>query len=230
MLALLAVRLASPTINDVLQKGLTDVTFTAHVVKGNQDALAKINRDFGKSFEFSSAKVSMKEPLKVRIESRYEDMTVVMVENDASQVYLIPKIRMKQKRDLTKSPGGRQTFMDFGILTPDLFPAVFSAKFDGADGTTETFDLTFSPSPNYTDTSKQVVTVDVAKKYVIKRLWYGQDGKLKATFNYSDPQLVNGAWIPTDMVVRNREGTVAGETKATDIKVNQGLADSLFGT
>ncbi len=92
------------------------------------------------------------------------------------------------------------------------------------------FDIAFKASDNYKDTSHQRITVDSAKHFVLKREWFGQDGKLRATFVYSEPTQISGVWLPTDMKVSNADGQLAGETKAKEIKVNQGLDDKLFAT
>ncbi|MHB8635969.1 MAG: LolA-like protein [Fimbriimonadaceae bacterium] len=218
----------APSIDDYCQTGLRDVSFTATVVSGDQEALKKIGKDFGTSFKFSSAKVYIQEPFKLRIESDYEGSKVVMVENDLTTVYSIPGIR--RVRDLTHSPGGRQTLLDFGVLAPSLFKSVFDASFVSAsarDGTV-TFDLTFKPSTSYKDTTRYRVVIDASKLYVERRDWFGQDGALRATFLYNAPKLVKGVWVPTDVSVRNGEGKFAGETRATDIRVNSGLDPKLF--
>ncbi len=117
---------SAPTIDSYLQSGLKDAEFTAVVVKGDQAALSKIGKDFGRSYEFSSAHVYAKEPFELRIESKYEGTTVSMIENATSSVYHVPGVRLKPS-DLTHSPGRRQTFLDFGILTPSLFSDLFDA-------------------------------------------------------------------------------------------------------
>ena len=223
-------RMTPPTIATYCQGGLHDATFTAKVVSGDQAALAKIGKDFGTSYKFSSAQVFIEEPFKLRVESNWEGSKVVMVENDLTTVYSIPGTGIKKARDLTHSPGGRQTLMDFGILTPSLFASVFDAAFvseNTGDGTV-TFDLTFKASPDYKDTTRHRIVIDAAKQFVVRREWYGQDGVLKATFVYGVPVQVAGCWVPTDMKVSNSEGKLAGETRADGLKVNAGVDEKLF--
>jgi hypothetical protein len=221
--------LAAPeAIETFVQPGLHDAEFTAKIVSGDQAALAKIGKDFGTSYKFSSAHVYVKDPFELRIESVYEGTKVTMIENGTTVSYRAAGFR--RPRDLTHSPGGRQTFLDFGILTSSLFSVLFDAAFVSADNTagTATFDLTFKPSPDYQDTSRHRIVVDTAKHYVIRREWFGQDGKLRATFDYSEPQQCSGCWVPTDMKVTNAEGKLAGETRAENVKINSDLDEKLF--
>ncbi|MFX4918095.1 hypothetical protein ABTB83_19165, partial [Acinetobacter baumannii] len=91
------------------------------------------------------------------------------------------------KENLAKSPGKRQTWLDFGIVTPALFSGLFDAKFVRNDRETGAvvFDLTYPASLD--DSSRQRVFIDPVKKVVHRREWYGQDGKLKAIFTYESP-------------------------------------------
>jgi hypothetical protein len=218
------------SIDTYCQTGLHDATFTAKVVSGDQDALQKIGRDFGTSYKFSSARVFLEEPFKLRVESNYEGSKVVMVENDLKVVYSLPGVG-KKGRDLTHAPGARQTMLDFGILTPSLFATIFDAAFvseSSTDGTV-TFDLTFKASPDYKDTTRYRVVIDSAKHYVMRRDWFGQDGGLRAIFRYDVPVQVGGCWVPTDMKVSNAEGKLAGVTRAEGLKINAGIDEKLFG-
>ena len=223
-------RPAPPTIDAYCRHGLHDATFTAKVVSGDQAALSKIGRDFGTSYKFNSAQVFIEEPFKLRVESNWQGSKVVMVENDLTTVYTIPGTGIKKVRDLTHSPGGRQTLMDFGILAPSLFASVFDAAFvsENTGEGTVTFDLTFKTSPEYKDTTRHRIVIDATKQYVVRREWYGQDGVLKATFAYGVPVQVAGCWVPTDMRVSNSDGKLAGETRAEGLKVNTGLDEKLF--
>ena len=211
-----------------MQAGVKTLRFDLVVVKADQKELRKINRDFGKSFKFPSAKVWIEEPFKLRVESRYEDTTVVMVENDLTTVYSVPQAKLRRTRDLTHSPGGRQTFLDFGLLTPSLSRDFLAAKYVGSDGTGPIFDLTYVPSSDYKDTTRFRVWFDAKGGYIVKREWYAQDGHLLATFQYRDPKSFGGVTVPTDVVVMNGDGHFAGETRATDIGVNVSIDPKLF--
>jgi len=228
--ALLSVFRVTPAIDAFCASDFRDASFTAKVVSGNQDELRKIGKDFGTSYKFNSAQVFIQEPFKLRIESNYEGSKVVMVENDLTTLYLIPGTNIKQRRDLTHSPGGRQTLLDFGVLTPSLFKSLFEATFvsENPETKTITFDFTFKPSDQYKDTTRYRVLIDTERHFVTRREWYGQDGVLRATFDYGEPRQVSGIWVPTDMKVSNRDGKLAGETKAEGLKLNTGLDEKLF--
>jgi outer membrane lipoprotein-sorting protein len=88
------------------------------------------------------------------------------------------------------------------------------------------FDVTYQNRQH--DTSRHRIWVDKDRKIVKKREWYGQDGRQMATFSYENPQRVGGVWFPTRQVVRNMDDRVAGVSEFENIRVNTGLADSLF--
>ncbi len=219
------------SIKDVWQAGLRDASFTAQVSTGNQRELAKINKDFANSYRFKSSTVKMKEPFKLRLESKVEDQNILFIVNGTTRLVRVPQANVNIHENLAKSPGKRQTALDFGMITPGLFNELFTSKFVRNDRATGdvVFDLTYIPKLD--DTTRHRVWVDPQKKFVTKREWYSQiDGRLLATFTYENPKQSGGVWFPTRVTVRNADNKVAGVTDYTNLVVNGGLDDSLFKT
>ena len=218
----------SQNIDSYVQKGFDDASLTARVKYANQKELAKINDDFGKSYRVPYTEIKVKEPFKLRLETNVEDTKVLYILNGPKLLIRIPRVKINSRQDLSKSPGRRQTLLDFGILTPSLFTGLFQAKFVRLDRATNdvVFDVTYPAALD--DTSRHRIWIDPQKKYVTKREWYSQQGRQLATFFYNEPSNIGGVWMPTKMQVKNVDGVLAGETYYTGLKVNQGLADSLF--
>jgi outer membrane lipoprotein-sorting protein len=230
-LALTAIAFAAqqPSINDYVQKGFEDATLTASIVKGDQRELKKINDDFGQSYRFETTKIMIKEPFKLRLETQTDDTSILYILNGTTQAMKIPRAKINLKQNLGDKPGRRQTSMDFGFLTPSLFAGTFfKAQFVRNDRATGdvVFDLTYMP--NLDDSSRHRVWIDPEKRFVTKREWYNQHGRQMATFFYENPKQFDGVWMPTQLRVMNVEGKVAGITRYDSIRVNSGLADSLF--
>ena len=226
--AALSLGFQTPSINQYVQRNLNDATFQARVIKADQLELKKINKDFGQSYRFETTTIRFKEPFMMRVEATVDDSSILYIINGSTQLFKVPRIRLNQRTDLSKSPGRRQTPLDFGILTPSLFENLFVAKFVRNDRATGdlVFDLTYPA--NLDDTSRHRIWVDAEKKYVTKREWYNQYGRQLATFIYENPQQEAGVWVPSKLTVRNVDNKVAGVTAYADIKINTGLSDSLF--
>lgn len=220
----------SQDIDSYVQKTFKDASLTARIKFANQKELAKINDDFGTTYRVPSSEVKVKEPFKLRMETNVEDTKVLYIINGADLLIRIPRIKVNSRQNLADKPGRRQTLLDFGILTPSLFTDLFEAKFVRVDRATNdvVFDVTYPKKLD--DTSRHRIWIDPQKKIVTKREWYNQPGRQLATFFYNDPVNVNGVWMPTKMQVKNMDNVLAGETYYTGLKVNQGLADSLFST
>lgn len=220
---------AAPTISKFIQTGFKDVSFDWVKTSGKQSELQKINKDFAQSYRVKDVSVQMKEPFMIRLESKVNDTEMLMVMNGATRKVSIPRARINTKEDLSDSPGKRQTTLDFGILSPSLFGNLFTATYIRKDRATghEVFDLKYLAK--FKDTSRHRVWIDPDQKFVAKREWYGQDGgKLMATFVYDQAKKVNDIWVPTRQTVRTSENTLAGISEYRNIKVNSGLANSLF--
>ncbi len=219
---------STPSINSYLQRDLTDISWTAKIVKGVQSELKKINSDFGQVYRFESSTIKYKEPNKLRVESVTDDTKVTYVINGTMQWFNLGSVKISRKTDLSKAPGRRQTALDFGMLTPALFDNFFQAKFVRVDRATSdaVFDLTYISSLK--DNSRHRIWVDPEKHIVLKREWYGQTGQLMATFNFEQPKKFGSVWMSTRLTVRNADNVVAGITSYDGIHVNSGLSDSVF--
>ena len=219
----------SQNVSDYVQRNLQDATMVARVKVANLRELAKINKDYSKQYEFQKTVFKLKEPFKLRGDAEINDTNVTYVLNGTHLTIRIPRLAaLSSKQDLSNSPGRRQTFMDFGVLTPALFDTFLDARFVRQDRATNNavFDIVYNKK--FSDTTRFRVWIDPAKKYITKREWYGQNGNQKATFDYDSPVEVSGIWLPTHVVVRNTENKIAAETVYDSIKVNTGLPDSLF--
>lgn len=227
-LAALAPAVQSPKIDAYIQPNFRDASFTAKVVKKNQDELKKINDDFGQGYRFNSTIVRMKEPFKLRLDANVEDTTVTYVVNGTRRLIKVPRLRVNTKQDLSEDPGQRQTFMDFGVLTPSLFNGLFDAKFVRVDRATGdiVYDLTYEP--RFKDKTRYRVWIDSDKKYVTKREWYHRKGRMVATFVYDAPVSDNGVTMPSRLTVKNGDDVVAGVTRYEGVKLNTGLSEDLF--
>ncbi|HLJ53820.1 MAG TPA: outer membrane lipoprotein-sorting protein, partial [Chthonomonadaceae bacterium] len=79
------------------------------------------------------------------------------------------------------------------------------------------------------DTSYRLLWIDPKTKIVVKREEYSQMHKLNGTFWYLDPkEVAPGIWFPTRLEAYNRDNQQAGVTLYRDVRVNQGLDDSVF--
>lgn len=215
-------------IKNVWQSGLNDVTFVATVGDNSQRELRKINKDFADSYQFDKTTVQIKEPFKLRMTGKVKDQEILFVVNGGRKLIKIQN-GVNLKQDVSKAPGKRQTAFDFGLLPDHLFNNYFQAKFVRNDRATgmPVYDVTYVSSLN--DKTRHRIWVDASKKHIVKREWYSQiDGRLMATFDYTGGAKVNNVWIPGKVTVKNSEGKVAGTMTYSSVKVNSGLADSLF--
>lgn len=219
---------SNPSIQTYALDALKDVSFTQRIVSGNQRELRKINQDFANSYRFTSAKVWMKEPFMLRMESNVDDTQIFFLVNGTRKLIRIPRSRINIKDDVSMSPGKRQTAFDFGLVPPSLFRDLFQASFVRMDRATgdAVFDVTYVP--RLKDKTRHRVWIDPQRQALTRREWYGQDGGLMATFVLEDFQKLEGMWLPGKVTVRNADNAVAGVTRYENVKVNQGLAASLF--
>lgn len=218
----------SNNIDSYLPSGLKDISFSGKITQRYSKELGKIDQSYVQQYAIDSLQMRAKEPFKLRIDAKSDETSVLTIINGGTKLISIPALKIKKKSNVSQEPGQRQTLMDFILLTPGDAHNFLNAKFVRFDRETgnPVFDLTFPASLDYP--VRHRVWLDKDEKYVVRREWYGLQGQLRATFLYSNPTKIKGISVPTVMKVMNAENKLAGESKYTNIKVNEGLADSLF--
>lgn len=221
----------SSNINDYICAKLDDFSAIMKVVPPvNNEAAAKVNKDFGLFYTLKGdVKVQYKEENKLRLDARIKTSNAVYIMNGYTQFALVPSFHISSKTSLGNEPGKRKTLLDVGMISRG-YMAYSNAEYKGTgvvNGVTcAKFKLTFKGN---LDTSHRLVWIDPVSKVTLKREDYSQKGKLNVTYMYMDPkQVAPGIWFPTHVSAYNNEGEKVGELSYNEIKVNQGIEDSVF--
>ena len=226
-LTVLTTLFQGPSISQYTQP-IKDISFSMDVRTGNQTELRKNSKDFGEAYRFGHVTFKIKDSFQIRGETKVDDTSILMIMNDGIRVFRAPRQNISLKKDVRDRPGQRQTIFEFGLVTPQLFDSFLDAKFVRQDRATgdAVFDLTYDA--RFGDKSRYRVWIDSERKFTARKEWYGQDGDLKATFLFTNPEKVGSFWLPTVASVKNAEGKVAGVLNYSHFKVNVGLDDSIF--
>lgn len=221
----------SPNIRDYVATRLNDFTSIMHIEQHDDNAGRKINKDFGLIYKLrGDATLQYKEENKLRLDGYLGAGKATLIVNGPTQYVRIAQLGIRSKTDLGNSPGKRKTLLDAGLLSPgylDYTEAqyLYNRPYSG----TQCAVFRISYKDKSLDTSHRIVWIDPKTKIVLKREEYSQTGKLNATYLYLEPRQVgDGVWFPTRIEVMNNENQRAGITSYRDIKVNQGLDDSIF--
>ena len=220
----------SRNIRDYVATKLDDFSATMHVAQHDDHAAEKITRDFGMIYKLrGDVSVKYKEENKMRLDARVGVGKITLIVNGTQQK-VRSTIGVNSNSNLGTSPGKRKTLLDAGLLSEGYLAYTESQflRFQPFQGVTcAVFRISYRNKQE--DTSHRIVWIDPKTKITLKREEYNQEGKLNAVYYYRDPQEVApGIWFPTRIEVYNNENQKAGETVYKNIKVNQGLSDSIF--
>lgn len=208
-----------------------DIEAMVRVTKYEPKELEKIGKDFGTTYRFRNLIFQYKQPDKIRLEAKSPTLgSATLILNGATRHYSVPKLHLKNTEDLTAAPGKRQSLLEYGgLLSPDTlrFMRAEYVRAETLEGQeTEVYKMRYQGAPGG---SHYLLWIDPRTRVSLKREWYNADNQLRATFLYQETQEVSpGIWLPTQIEVRNAEGVVAATTTYKDVKINQGLPDSLF--
>lgn len=219
----------SPNIQDYVSDKLDDFSATMRVLSHDDRAGQKINKDFGLIYKIKGdITIRYKEENKMRLDGFVAANKIIFIVNGTRQY--VSSLGLRDNRDLGESPGKRKTLLDVGLISAGYL-AYTEAQFQGMRPVEGVMCALFRISyrNKNLDTSHRLVWIDPKTKVTLKREEYSQEGKLNATFLYKEPQEVKpGVWFPSRIEVFNNEGQKAGATAYRNVKINQGLEDSLF--
>ena len=208
-----------------------DITASIRVTKFDEKQLEKIGEDFKNTYSVRNLNLSFKNPDKIRLEGRSPTRgTALMILNGATRSIDVPRFHIRSSENLDKSPGKRQSLLEFGgVLSADtlrFMQGSFVKEEDLAGKPSLAYDLRYSGAVTG---SHYRVWIDPKTRITLKREWYDNDNQLRATFLYSDPHEYGpDVWLPGRVEVRNAEGVVGAIIVMDGVKINQGLSDSLF--
>lgn len=217
----LRVRIESAT------KDFRDVTMTVNVKDKNKAALTKVDPDYARLYEFQTATLWVKAPDKIRIDSKLGMVKFEYIVAGGKKIFRAPKVRINKVDDYSKDPAKLQTPLDLGIVTPQLWQnrkvQVLDDPEDRADGEIK-LRLTWFKGDMY-----NLAWLDAANLWLKRFEKHDGAGNLRARVVYSNPVNVGGViWMPTKVELFAPDGSKAGTTELTDIKVNTNLPDTLF--
>lgn len=208
-----------------------DISEIIHIVKYDPKELDKIGSDIQLLYSLRNVSLYYKQPDKIRLDAKSPTRgTALMIFNGSTRLVDVPRFKVHTSENLEKSPGKRLSLLEFGgLLSPATlrFMQGHFVRTDNLDGhSAEVYDLTYQGT---TGGQSHRLWLDVKTHIILKREWYSSDKKLLATFTFLDPQEVAaGLWLPTRIEVKNADGVLAAVLSMDDMKINQGLDDSLF--
>lgn len=212
---------------EMASKGFEDISATVVVREKNKEALTKVHEGSAVLYDFQSAQLQIKTPDRIRIESKLGMVKVEYIVADGKKIFRAPKIKMNKTSDYSNMPAKLQRLLDFGIVTPQLWVGRHVEIVEDAEANSNgeiKLKLTW-----LTGDAINYAWIDAAN-FWLKRFEKrdGQDNLISSVV-YSNPQNVgNVIWLPTKVELYTADGQKAGATEMVDIKVNTGLADSIF--
>lgn len=209
-----------------------DLEASVKVTKIEPKELEKIGRDFAMNYRLKNMTLLYKSPDKLRIEGRSNILgDALLIQNGASRFYAVPKLNLRKTEDLKESPSKRLSLLEYaGLVAKDTL-GYMQAKFVKeemlADKSVAVYELSYTGENG--GKSKYRLWIDPETHLTRKRVWLDADNKVKATFLYSEPQETSpGVFLPGKCEILNGEGLSAATMSYSGVKVDQGLADTLF--
>lgn len=208
-------------------KCFQDITMVGAATYKDKKALSKVDPMFARLYDFKTATISLKMPDKLRMESKLGMVHVEYIINGGKKILRIPRLGTNKVDDYSNQPAKLQDALDVGLITCDLWRNRRVEVVDDADATANgEIKLRLRwPKGNIV----YYAWID-AKDLWLKRFEkHGGENKLLLRIEYSNPKRVGEAiWIPCKAEMYAPNGEKAGASEYRDIKVNTGLADSLF--
>ncbi len=222
--------LENPKANDILTH-CKEMEASIVVSKIDYTELEKIGKDFSATYRMKNLHVYYQNPDKIRIETSsrvYGDALLIL--NGTKRYYAVSKLNLRKMEDLDKDSAKRQSLLEYGGQmsegTLQFMTATFLKEESLEDTPTLVFELKYKTT---VPASSYLVWVDPKTRLTLKRVWRDKDGKVKATFLYSNPKEIGeGVWVPGHCEIKNAEGVFSAALDFKEAKVVSGLDTGLF--
>jgi hypothetical protein len=224
------VRAANPTLESYAQASLKDLSAGIEVISKNDRELEKIGKGYTDAYTLTSQEISFKEPGLGRFQGKKGVLSVRRITTPRQQLFEVPLLRVRKVEDISKKPGKADTVADLGLITPGWADSVESKwlRAEQRDGKTlQGFDVWSKSDP----LSRHTLWVDPTTKTVVEHLHFHRNPSktgFRKRLVYSEVKQVNGVWVPTRVSLYNSENKLAATMRYDRVRVNTGLADSLF--
>jgi outer membrane lipoprotein-sorting protein len=208
-------------------KDLKDISMVGAVTFKNKKALAKIDGNYSRLYDFNCATVTYKEPDKMRMDGKLGMVRFEYIINGATKIIRAPSIRINKKEEYPSDPAKLQDALDMGLITSSMWR---SRKIEIVDDPDATAAGDVKVRLRWPKGDMILYAYIDAKDFWLKRFEKrDSQGKLLFKVVYSEPTKAGGViWVPTKVEVFSADGDKAGTSQYSDIKVNAGVSDSLF--
>lgn len=208
-------------------KNLKDISMTGTVTQSNKNAIAKIDENYTRLYEFKSAKVMYKLPDKMRMEGKLGMVRFEYIVSGTTKIFRASPVRINKRSDYADDPAKLQSALDIGLITPTLWANRKVEVIEDADAKANG---EIKLQLKWPKGDMQIfIWIDEKDLWLRKLEKSDGQGNLKVKIVYSNPKCIDGIlWLPTKAELIASDGDKAGTTEMSDIKYNSGLPDSLF--
>ena len=208
-------------------KDFKDISMLGTVTYKNKKALAKIDANYARLYDFKAANVAFKEPDKLRMDGKLGMVKFQYVINGGLKIIRAPTIRFTKKEDYSADPAKLQDALDVGLVTVSLWRNRRVEVLDDPEAATNgEIKLQLHWPKGEMVLYAWIDAKDLWLKKFEKR---NPAGELLLRVVYSNPRKAGGAiWMPTTVEVFASDGERVGASEYSDIKANTGLEDSYF--
>ena len=147
--------------------------------------------------------------------------------NGGAKIFRAPKVKINKKEDYSKDPAKLQDALDVGLVTSSLWRSRTIEIIDDPDAEANG---EIKTRLRYAKGDMQYFAwIDAKDLWLKKYERRDAQGNLKVRIVYSNPQKIGDIiWMPTVVEMYSPEGEKAGTSQMSDIKVNNGIPDTLF--
>lgn len=204
-----------------------DITFVAEVVQKDKKVLDRMDKRLSLSYEFSKAQVWFKMPYNTRIDGTLGVVKARLITTDKLSILRIPSLRYTKKEDISGEPAKRQSALDVGILTPQMF-SDYEVKLLPEDQRRPGLIVLDLLRPEK-GASIRRLWIDPAKLRLVRMEKRRPDGRLVGAYVYLDyERFLDKISVPRRVELYSKDDKLAAAVKLRDIQVDTNLADSLF--
>jgi outer membrane lipoprotein-sorting protein len=190
----------------------------------NYDELKKIGGAFATSYRVPTYELVYKSPGKLRVQGKAGPLSALLIYVGDTKRFRIGLI--KKTQDVRGNPGQKQSLMDVGICSKDWLSTDYQAVFQRREGLLLVYKLV---QRNTDNKSHELIWVNPKTFITEKRQSRNSEGELQKEIRYLKArELRPGIFLPSRVEIYNSQGKLGAVQTVEEVRVNVGVAESLF--
>lgn len=225
-----SVELAAQTSSSLHQRaraansGIRDISARMVVLDADKKNVRNINPSLIEALNIKEMDVFYRSPDKFRAEAMAKGLQLTWILNGDRQLISVPGMMIRKMEDIGRNPGRKRNSLDLGFVSDQLWQD-FNVTVISQSKDAHRLRLT----PKVAEGKRhELIWVEPETMKLLRRDRHSRSGTMSVRYTYGNHRKFRNLAVAQQAKVYDPNGEFAGTIEYRNLKINSGLAESLF--